>query len=168
MRTKLAVLAVAVTSSLALVACSLNKTKLENSIKDDVKDKGWPVKGVTCPDGKKQKPNEKFDCTIDFDDEQKLTVHVEVIDFNGTVNWAQDKDYKVYEMDEVVSDMEDKIGAKVDGDVKVKCKKYEKVAVLKKGDKFDCTAKAGDTKIAIKAKVKDGNGNYEYDWKQIE
>jgi hypothetical protein len=155
-------------ASIGLVGCNLNKTKLENSIKDDVKDKGWPVKDVSCPDGKKQKPNEKFDCSINFDDGQKLAVHVEVIDFNGAVNWETDKDYLVYEMDEVVEDMQDKIGAKIGGDVKVKCKKYEKVAVLKKGDKFDCTGKAGDKKLEIKAKVKDSKGDYEYDWKEAE
>lgn len=167
MRSNITRVAVAV-FSLGLLACSLNKTKLENEIKDDVKEKGWPVKDVSCPDGKKQKPNEKFDCTINFDDSQKLVVHVEVLDFNGNLKWEQDKDYLVYEMDEVVEDMEDKIGAKIGGDVKVKCKKFEKVAVLKKGDKFDCTGKAGDTKIEIKAKIKDSKGDYEYDWKEVE
>lgn len=167
MRTKLFVLFLAV-SSLGLFGCNLNKTELENTIKNDVKGKDWPVKNVECPDGKKKKPNEKFDCTINFDDGQKLAVHVEVTDFNGTVNWETDQDYLVYEMDEVVDDMQEKIGAKLGTEVTVKCKKYEKVAVLKKGDKFDCTGKAGDKKIAIKAKVKDGKGDYEYDWKEAE
>jgi hypothetical protein len=167
MRTHLFVLAVAV-ATLGLTGCAFKKEKLQQSIKDDVKAKGWPVKDVSCPDGKKNKPNEKFDCTINFDDDQKLAVHVEVIDYNGAVNWETDKDYFVYQMDEVVEDMEDKIGAKMGGDVKVKCKKYEKVAILKKGDKFDCTGKSGDTKIEIKAKIKGSKGDYEYDWKQAD
>ena len=167
MRSKLFILAVAV-SSLGVFGCTLNRSKLENTIKDEVKGKGWPVKDVTCPDGKKQKPNEKFDCTINFEDKQTLAVHVEVLDFNGTVNWETDTDFMVYEMDEVVDDMQDKIGEKIGSEVKVKCKKYEKVAVLKKGDKFECTGKAGDKKLLIKAKVKDSKGDYEYDWKEAD
>lgn len=81
-------LAVSVSIAAAVTGCEtrVDNVKLEKAIASDVK--GWPVKSVACPSGKKMKAGEKFTCTLELQDGQQVVFNVEVTGAkDGEVSW---------------------------------------------------------------------------------
>jgi hypothetical protein len=125
----LAVVAVAI----ALPSCKptkLDHKKMEDMINSELTAKGVALKSVSCPDDRKIKSGDTFDCTgIDSDDEH-LVFTVDQQDDIGTIKWKLDG--MIINKEKIGDSIEKKVGATAD----VQCP--SKTVIVKVGGTFNC------------------------------
>lgn len=80
--------AVAVVGALALAGCSkkLDNSSVENGVKDKLAAEGVTVNSVSCPKDRDVKQGDTFECTVNVDGGQALTVTLEQTDDKGTLS----------------------------------------------------------------------------------
>jgi hypothetical protein len=89
-------------AALLLVACKSNLErseieKIEDSIKDDAKDAGWPVRAVECPSKVKSEKGTTFTCDIRVEDGRRIEATVKLKDGSGRFSWEGNKPPSVYQ-----------------------------------------------------------------------
>ena len=145
-------------SALALlfVGCmNLDAKKLEDNIKDTLKDKGVTLKSLTCPKDRKMKTGDKFTCDGETDDGDKVVFDVEQTSSSGDVKWNLRG--AIIQADDLGDSIESKIGSSAD----VKCP--DKAMILPKGKKLTCDVVVDGKKDKVELKAIDDKGTV--DWK---
>jgi hypothetical protein len=129
----------------------INKEALQTTITSAYAPKGVVLKSVDCPAGRELKANDSFDCTGELTEGGKVTITVKQKDDKGNLGFDLQGVY-------VAQDEISKLMSGPDGKVDVKCPK--KVAVLRKGEKYQCDVARGDLKGKADIGVKDDETGY--------
>lgn len=136
----------AVVLTIGLTGCDLSGTKAAENIQKELTDKGVKLKSVVCPEGKKDKDGEKFECEGFTSDDQKFVVDVSAKG-GGNITWELRG--RIVTATELEEKLEKQSGQEFD------CGGDPMIAV--KDTKIEC--KAGETKVAIV--FSDDKGDYE-------
>lgn len=144
---------------LSVVACAtrIDHSKVEQSIKDELKTKGVTMASVTCPDKITAKAGGTFDCTGTDDQGTNAKFTVTMKDDQGSIEWKLDG--KIIDMKKLGDGMESKIAA-AGKPIDVKCP--EKSMIAKKGCQFACDATDGHDTVKIHFTCSDDEGNLDY------
>ncbi len=122
--------------ALGLVGCDLDAKKLSTQIEETLEKDGVQIKSITCPEGKKDKEGESFECTGEADDGTKFRVTANA---KGGGNVAWELVGRIIDPAELQKNLKDKSGRDFD------CGTAKRIAV--KGVEVDC--KSGGETVAI-------------------
>jgi hypothetical protein len=134
---------------------NLDAKKLEDNIRDTLKDKGVTLKSLTCPKDRKMKNGDKFTCDGETDDGDKVVFDVEQTSSSGDIKWNLRG--AIIQADDLGDSIETKIGENAD----VKCP--DKAMILPKGKKITCDVTVEGKKDKVVLKAIDDKGTV--DWK---
>ncbi len=136
-----------------LVACTVDAKKLEDSIRTEMKSKGVEMKSISCPTGQKSFGTNKFDCTGETNDGEKVVFNANT-QGGGAVAWEL--------KGKIIpgTELEDMIKEKADHPIKVKCRM--KVMIFNEGDVFFCDETVEGKKFALQVKAKNDSGLFEW------
>jgi hypothetical protein len=142
--------ALVATASFLAAGCNIDHSKVEDSIRQGLKEKGVNLKSVDCPADRRIKKGDTFDCTGVDEGGQHLVFTVTQGD-GGNVNWKLDG--MIINQAKLGDSIEHKVGKAAD----VKCP--EKTVILKPGQSFTCDVDVdGKThKVLITLQDKEGN-----------
>jgi len=149
-------------SPMVLVACTqnLNVDSLAPSIIDGIAQQTQiKVASVDCPkEPRPVKAGDSFVCTGNIDGGGTVAVSVTQTDDTGNVSWKLGEIKGLLDLSKVESSIVGELKKQADVDATVTCGGKWKSA--KRGDTFDCNAKAPDgTPIPIVVTVTDDDGN---------
>lgn len=130
--------------ALVVTGCTLDPAKISASIEGGLEERGVKVKSVTCPDGKKDKSGDTFECEGRTEDDTVFKVAI-TAKGGGNIEWNLVG--KIVDPDELKTNLKQKSGREFD------CGKEKRIAV--KGVEVDC--KEGNTVVAIKFKDNEGD-----------
>jgi hypothetical protein len=151
------VLVFAALTTTASIGCStqLDHTKLEGSIRDELKSKGVTMTSLTCPANVVAKSGGTLTCTGTDDQGTNATFTVTMKDDQGSINWVFDG--TVVGMKEAGDSLEAALTQKLGKKVDVKCP--DKAILAKQDCAFTCdtTVEGESHKLAVKCTDDKGN-----------
>jgi hypothetical protein len=122
--------------ALGLLGCGLSGKKASESIQKELTDKGVEIESVVCPEGKKDKDGETFECEGFTKDSQKFVVDVHAKG-GGNITWELRG--RIVDPKELEDKLAKDSGAQFD------CGDKARIAVQE--SKIECSA--GEQKLAI-------------------
>jgi hypothetical protein len=134
---------------------NLDAKKLEDNIKDTLKEKDVTLKSLTCPKDRKMKNGDKFTCDGETEEGDKVVFDVEQTSSSGDIKWNLRG--AIIQADDLGDSIEAKIGETAD----VKCP--DKAMILPKGKKITCDVVIEGKKDKVQLKAVDDKGTV--DWK---
>ena len=145
-------------AALTVIGCQsqIDHTKLESSIRDELKTKGVTMFALTCPDKLATKAGTTFKCTGTDDQGTAVSFDVTMKDEQGRVSWTLDG--KLIDMQKLGDDME----ARMSTDKKVDVKCPTKTMIAKKGCAFSCDATVDGKATKIAFTCTDDQGNLDF------
>jgi hypothetical protein len=151
------VLVLAAVTLTALIGCStqIDHTKVEGSIRDELKAKGVTMASLSCPATIVAKAGGTFACTGADDQGTNATFTVTMKDDQGSISWVFDG--TIVGMKEAGDSLEAALTQNVGKKVDVKCP--DKAILAKKDCAFTCDATVDGESHKLAVKCTDDKGN---------
>ncbi len=145
-------LAVCFTVLSAVSGCTIQPSKVEESIKEKFKKDDVEIESIKCPADIKLKDGGTFECTGESELGDEFTVEVEQTDGSGSIKWELKG--RIVDPKELESSLK-----KQGGPDDTKCGKNKNSIIAVKGTKVKCTG--GGQDVTLKFKTDDG------DWETV-